>query len=252
MAPESIKVVVVKEVKGKAVLHNYSAPKMDDSDEYVFDDIILDEQTLATLDKQERNFLGENSHTTSTSASEPVNKRFKTNNGWTPGPGGNISLGVDDDEMPEISLKHDGSYGVGTPVNALTVSLSKLAARKSERSVPPNNYSGTFDHLDFSRGLTLPQNMLSGGSTSRQPLYASNRQKHTLNSGNFGTTSFHRSEPTVNNDGASTYNLPDQMLELQKKLDEVGIRLTFLYVLGVLKYIPNIMSSCAKKTPRYK
>ena len=227
---------------------------MDDSDEYVFDDIILDEQTLATLDQQERNFLGESSHATSASASEPVNKRFKTNNGWTPGPGANI---IDYDEMPEISLQRDGSYGVGNPVNALTVSMSKLAEPKSDRSVSSDNYPVTFDHLEtgFSRGLTRVQSTLSGCSTSRQPLCTNNRQKHTSTSDNPKTTSFRRSELTINNHGASTHN-PSQIqahiLELQKKLDEVGIRLTFLYISGLLKYIPNIMSSCAKKTPRCK
>lgn len=225
---------------------------MDDSDEYdVFDDIIFDEQTLATLDRQERKFLGESSHATSTSASasEPVNKRAKTNIGWTPGPGANI----DYDEMPEISLQRDGSYGVGNPVNALTVTMSKLAEQKSEHSVS-DNYPVTFG-TDLLRGHTLAQNRLSGPSTSRRPLYTNNHQMHTSNSGNFKTTSFRRIEPTVNNVGASTTNprqLQNQILELQKKLDEVGIRLIFLYVLGVLKYIPNIMSSCAKKTPRYK
>jgi hypothetical protein len=215
----------------------------DDSDEYdVFDDIIFDEQTLATLDQQERKLLGEGSRATSTSASasEPANKRFKTNNGWMPGPGANI----DYDEMPEISLQRDGSYGVGNPVNALTVSMSKLAEQKSERSASSDNYlvtSGT----GFLRGPTLPQNVPPGPSTSRQSLYANNQQKHTSN---------RQIEPTVNNARASTTNsrqLQDQMSKLQKQLDEVGIRLT-LYVLGVLKYIPNIMSSCTKKTPRYK
>ena len=194
---------------------------MDDSDEYVFDDIVLDEQTLATLDQQERQFLGESGHTTSTSTSEPVNKRFKTNNGWKPGP-----TNIDYDEMPEICLQRDGTYGVGNPVNALTVSMSKLAEQKSERSVTSYNYPGHLE-TDFLRGVALPQNMLSGPSTSRLPLYANSRQKHSLNSGNSKTTSFRRTEPTVNNIEASTANsrhLPDQMLELQKKLDEVGIQ----------------------------
>lgn len=199
---------------------------MDDSDEYVFDDIILDEQTLANLDQQERQFLGESSYTTtSTSASEPVNKRFKTNNGWTPGP-----ANIDYDELPEICLQRDGTYVLGNPVNPLTVSMSKLAEQKSERSASSNNnYPVTIGHLetDFSRGVTLPQNMLSGPSTSRPPLYANNRQKHALNSGNLKTTSFRRTEPTANNVGTSTTNsrqLPDEVLELQKKLDEVGIQ----------------------------
>jgi hypothetical protein len=201
---------------------------MDDSDEYVFDDIILDEQTLATLDKQERQFLGEGSYaTTSTSASEPVNKRFKTNNGWTPGPSN-----IDYDELPEICLQRDGTYVLGNPVNPLTVSMSKLAEQKSERSVSSNNnYPASIGHLetDFSRGVTLSKNMLSGPSTSRPPLYANNRQKHALISGNSNlkTTSFRRTDSTVNNVGASTTNsrqLPDQVLELQKKLDEVGIQ----------------------------
>jgi hypothetical protein len=204
---------------------------MDDSDEYVFDDIILDEKTLATLDQQERKFLGESSN-----ASEPVNKRSKTNNGWAPGPGANMDLGLDYDEMPEISLQRDGSYGVGNPVNALTVSMSKLAERKSEHSVPSDNYTVASGHLEtnFPRGLTLAQNMPSGPSTSRPPLYTNHRQKHLSNNANSRTASFRRSEPTVNNHRTSTSNpsqLQAQMLELQKKLDEVGIRLT-LYVLG--------------------
>jgi hypothetical protein len=149
---------------------------MDDSDEYVFDDIILDEQTLANLDQQERQFLGESSYATSTSASEPVNKKLKTNNGWTPGP-----ANIDYDEMPEICLQRDGTYALGNPVNALTVSMCL-------------------------------------------PLYANNR-------GNSKTTSIRRTEPTVNIVGASTTNpqqLPDQVLELQKKLDEVGIQTHFV------------------------
>lgn len=197
---------------------------MDDSDEYVFDDIILDEQTLATLDQQERQFLGESSRATPTSASEPVNKRFKTNTGWTPGP-----ANIDYDEMPEICLQRDGTYGVGNPVNALTVSMSKPAEQKSERSVSSYNYPVTSGHLetDLLRGVALPQNMLSGPSTARLPLYANNRQKHALNSGISKVTSFHRTEPSVDSVGASTTNprqLPDHMLELQKKLDEVGIQ----------------------------
>ena len=199
---------------------------MDDSDEYAFDDIILDEQTLATLDQQERQFLGESSYaSTSTSASEPVNKRFKTNNGWTPGP-----ANIDYDELPEIYLQRDGTYVLGNPVNPLTVSMSKLAEQKAERSVSSNNnYPVTIGHLDTDllQGVTLPKNMLLGPSTSRQPLYANNRQKYALNSGNLKTTSSRRTQPTVNNVGATTTNsrqLPDQVLELQKKLDEVGIQ----------------------------
>lgn len=135
---------------------------MDDSDEYVFDDIILDEQTLANLDQQERQFLGDSSYATSTSASEPVNKKFKTSNGWTPGP-----ANIDYDEMPEICLQRDGTYALGNPVNR----------------------------------------------------------------GNSKTTSIRRTEPNVNIVGASTTNprqLPDQVLELQKKLDEVGIQTRFV------------------------
>ena len=201
---------------------------MNDSDEYVFDDIILDERTLATLDHQERKFLDESNHVTSTSASEPINKRSKTNNGWAPGPGANIDHGIDYDDMPEISLQRDGSYGVGNPVNALTVSMSKLVERNLERPVLSDNYPVTFGHVetDFLRGLTPAQNMLSGPSTSRQPLYINNRQKHTSNSGSSSMTSFRRDEPTVNNHRASTSNpsqLQGQILELQKKLDEVGI-----------------------------
>ncbi|KAJ7924914.1 hypothetical protein B0H13DRAFT_1976686 [Mycena leptocephala] len=75
-----------------------------DSDDY-FDDIVLDDQTLAVLDSVEQNFL--------TQTVPPPAKRQKTDKGWKPVPAQGRAPVVDDNDLPEISVHGDGTYGLG-------------------------------------------------------------------------------------------------------------------------------------------
>lgn len=87
---------------------------MDDSDDYFTDDIILDEQALAVLDKEEQKFL------TQVVTAPPVTKKQRTDHGWKPGLGTHSATLDDLEDLPEISLHGDGSYAVrgryGLPV----------------------------------------------------------------------------------------------------------------------------------------
>ncbi|KAJ7251529.1 hypothetical protein B0H12DRAFT_1234163 [Mycena haematopus] len=81
---------------------------MDGSDDYFsFDDIVIDEQTLAALESAEQKYL---------SQVPPSAKRQKTDKGWKPAPVQNRAPVVNDNDLPEISLHGDGSYAVrGAP-----------------------------------------------------------------------------------------------------------------------------------------
>ncbi|KAJ7287429.1 hypothetical protein C8J57DRAFT_1460761 [Mycena rebaudengoi] len=83
---------------------------MDDgSDDYLFDEIVLDDQTLAVLDSEEQKFLSQ--------AAPPPPKRQKTDNGWRAVPPQGRATVVDDmDDLPEVSVHGDGSYALrGAP-----------------------------------------------------------------------------------------------------------------------------------------
>lgn len=76
---------------------------MDDSDDYVYDDFVLDEQTLAALDQAEQNYQNSLSKSSGHTA-----KRHKTEEGWKAGLGTNDDF----DDLPEISVRNDGSYSI--------------------------------------------------------------------------------------------------------------------------------------------
>ncbi|KAJ7217952.1 hypothetical protein GGX14DRAFT_598835 [Mycena pura] len=79
---------------------------MDGSDDYFFDDIVLDDTTLAVLDSEERKYLSQ--------AVPPPAKRQKTDTGWKPvvRPGHANAVANDNEDLPEISVGGDGSYTV--------------------------------------------------------------------------------------------------------------------------------------------
>lgn len=85
---------------------------MDDSDDYFNDGFELNDDALAILD------LEENKHNLSTektfaSSTPPPPKRQKTDTGWKPAPVTRSVVPMDDlDDLPEISVKGDGSYGL--------------------------------------------------------------------------------------------------------------------------------------------
>ncbi|KAK7005601.1 hypothetical protein R3P38DRAFT_2556549 [Favolaschia claudopus] len=99
-----------------------------DSDDY-FDDIVLDDQTLAVLDSEERKYL---------SQAPPPPKRQKTDNGWRPAPP--IQLRgpplADDNDLPEISVHGDGSYAVRGGLR------NDASSRSKPQTVPPRAANG--------------------------------------------------------------------------------------------------------------
>jgi len=85
----------------------YLAPFMDDSDDYFDDDLVLDAQTIAILDREEQKFFSQKQHLPPPPV---VTKKQKTRDGWSPGVGSRPREHELDD-LPEISVTADGNYG---------------------------------------------------------------------------------------------------------------------------------------------
>jgi hypothetical protein len=198
---------------------------MDDSDDYP-DDFIFDEQTLAILDQEEQKYL-----TQSTSLA-PVTKKLKTTDGWKPGIGTRTISYDNLDDLPEISLHGDGTYGVEpTGVERSTTGTSLDSAHYHEAN------SAVYQPAPLrlpSVHLSQNQRQLSSHLHTKpiSAIVSSAKRKTSSPSG-----------------APAAHPLEGQMLEYQKKLDEVGFKHQHLNVFG---YQINIISSCAKKTPKYK
>lgn len=187
---------------------------MADSDDYGFDDIVLDDQALALLDQEEQKYLHrpDTPHTIIT----PVvpeghfNKRHKTTTGWTPGIGANISSIDVDDDLPEISLRGDGSYGIGGRMDPQT-DRGQVIHHRNDSMQTITSHSRISDvHASGSRPYT-----------SRQAISPNVRQKPSFHNEN----SRLQERPGHIQGNNDTNLLKAQMMELQKKLDEVGFPL---------------------------
>ncbi|KAF9566680.1 hypothetical protein CPC08DRAFT_78057 [Agrocybe pediades] len=187
---------------------------MDGSDDYIIDDIVLDDQTLAALDQAEQKY--QSSFSQSQFAAPPAIKRQKTNNGWKPGASVNPTL---DDDLPEISLQRDGSYGIGPKSTAVSnevfipgfpprkpVIPSNVASNRPPNVVnhrPVYQQQGSNAHASGSRPLNHRQTSTNGLVLQRQLL-----------------PNGHQSQ-IANNNGGATFELHAQMSELQKKMEEL-------------------------------
>ena len=111
---------------------------MDGSDDYLFDDFVLDEQILAALDQAEKTYQ-DTLPKPGSRLSEPVNKRHKTDTGWTAGLGATNGLDTNDfDDLPEISVLEDGSYSIRSTTKPNSESLPRPKAREVHTiSMPP-------------------------------------------------------------------------------------------------------------------
>ena len=108
----------------------------DDSDDYAIDEIVLDNQTLAVLDQEEQKYFKERSLLASANFTvEPINKRQKTLNGWAPGIGSTSLRGEIYDDLPEISLQGDGSYGIGNGVNPASMAPGVFPANRTTQTL---------------------------------------------------------------------------------------------------------------------
>lgn len=205
---------------------------MDDSDDYP-DDFIFDDQTLAILDQEEQKYL------TQSTSLVPVTKKLKTSAGWKPGIGARTISHDNLDDLPEISLHGDGTYGVEpTGVERSTVGTPLAPAHYHEANsavyqpaeVPPLRFPSV--HLSQNQ-----RQLSSHQHTKPKSAIASSAKRKT-------------SSPSgIMSPAPAAHPLEGQMLEYQKKLDEVGFKHQHFNVFG---YQNNIISSCAKKTPEYK
>ncbi|KAH7912413.1 hypothetical protein BJ138DRAFT_794809 [Hygrophoropsis aurantiaca] len=104
---------------------------MADSDDYFSDDLVLDAQVLAVLDEEESKFK----HTQSPGAGDaPPAKRQKTASGWQSRRNVKRDETLDDmDDLPEISIRNDGTYGVGSSAGQ-PVSSTKVVVESNSQT----------------------------------------------------------------------------------------------------------------------
>lgn len=177
---------------------------MDDSDDYP-DDFIFDEQTLAILDQEEQKYL------TQSSSLVPVTKKLKTSTGWKPGIGARTISHDNLDDLPEISLHGDGTYGVKpTGAKRSTVGSPLAPAHLHEANsavyqpaeVPPLRFPSVH--------LSQNQRQLSSHQHTKPISAIASSAKRTTSSPS-GIMSL----------APAAHPLEGQMLEYQKKLDEL-------------------------------
>lgn len=141
---------------------------MDDFDDYIVDDIVFDDQTLAALDQQEQQYFAEGSNSKS---DEPANKRLKIEQGWSPAPVNQTTI-VEDESLPEISLQGDGTYGLSN----LHPNQTSKQARQGQNVHNLNNAQYATSHVHtpaprLSKLTPLPKHVSSRPPPQR-PLQA--------------------------------------------------------------------------------
>jgi hypothetical protein len=124
-------------------------------DEYGFDDLVLDERTLAVLDATERELVAaipSTSHPRSPAEQQPT-KRLKTNDGWVPlqpqshkrpSPSKGIPksrFSLEDTDLPEITISNGFYSGPGR----FFVGSQQSEPPTSPRALPNNTRGSTAD-----------------------------------------------------------------------------------------------------------
>ena len=179
---------------------------MDDSDEYEFDDFVLDEQTLAVLDRAEQKFQG-----LATPPVEPVNKRHKSDT--RPSLGVNLKYAASDDfdDLPEISVRGDGSYGFR---NIATKPIPVVEPK--QQVVHPVSAGGTSS---------------SSKKQTRQPKVQQGHSNTRLNKSSHKTTPEEVNPNVQGSKSLDFHHLEAQLQQLQKKLDEVRMKFSLPWLL---------------------
>lgn len=147
---------------------------MQDSDDYFTDDIILDDEALAILDEEEQKFTLSTQAQIPTPPSPPA-KRQKTNHDWkTSGGFHRRSDTLDDlEDLPEISVSADGSYGVHARQAASVYRPSNHAASKQpQRNEPAQSSSNNFQNALNQSSIEKP----AAGATVSKRAHPPRRQ----------------------------------------------------------------------------
>jgi hypothetical protein len=124
---------------------------MQGSDDYFDEELVLNDEDLAVLDEEEQKYA--RAITQTRPLVPPPTKRQKTEGGWRPG---HESYQVEDlEDLPEISVQGDGTYGIG---GASLGNTSRLTpAQEPTMIVQPSR-------------LTRGNSRISSGSSSPIPL----------------------------------------------------------------------------------
>jgi hypothetical protein len=86
-------------------------------DDFYADDIVFDDQTLALLDQEEQKFVSQSKDVVT--EDPPPAKRQRTTYNWNPRHNG-LAFVDDSEDLPEISIQSDGSYGLRGTSNGTT------------------------------------------------------------------------------------------------------------------------------------
>lgn len=189
---------------------------MDDSDDYFTDDFVLDDNALAVLDQEEHK------HTLSTQSLAvrhvpPPPKRQKTETGWRPGLGSRRTETLDDlDDLPEISVQGDGSYGLHAR-HAAIVSGTKTKVRSAGQPQPRSSSNTRNPLIRTASSSSLPSQQRRSPSVHppRPP------QRHASNTASSHSASI---APTTQSQSSypSTSSLSEgQLEELRRQMEEV-------------------------------
>ena len=193
---------------------------MSDYDKYFTDDIVFDDQTLAAIDHEEQKYLTQRGI-----------KRRKVGDGWKPQPG------EEGEDLPEVSLQVDGSYGIRS-------TITTAESRNQPPTVIPYHRS-----IKQPASVTYERVVQSGTAPRPTALNASSHFHSDTRTGLSFTSqaaSFSVPKPTTNgppqvctsvtapslqahNESPPHLKLQKHVEALQKKLEEVTFCLSFEY-----------------------
>jgi hypothetical protein len=193
---------------------------MDGSDDYFTDDILFDEETLSVLDNAEQKYL---THTAA--SSRPPTKRQRTESGWNPGLGNRYESQDEIEDLPEISLRNDGSYGITSEIATTHTDIAKYAARPTalrystvvSQSVQPDSRTLCFSEVQ------PPTQDRTPSLSQRRPVIV---QQPQVSSGNgHGPSRASSLVPPSTSTSPSvvgkSHLLQEQLEELRQQLDKV-------------------------------
>jgi hypothetical protein len=194
---------------------------MDGSDDYFTDDIVFDEEALAVLDSEEQKYL-----TQTVVSARPPTKRQRTESGWNPGLGNRFGSQDEIEDLPEISLRDDGSYRVTPAVSEIATSHVNVAPAKKSvtrpsalrystviaQSVQPTSYNLSVSEVQpptHSRATSLSQ---------RQPNVI---QQPQVPNRNIRGSVFHPRASSLAPPSTSSPTAAGQSHRLQEKVEEL-------------------------------
>ncbi|KAK2463205.1 hypothetical protein APHAL10511_004860 [Amanita phalloides] len=167
---------------------------MDDIDDFIVDDITLDDETLALLDEEEQKYL--RTQNNELIDAPPVSKKRKLDSGWRSG-----HPDPDDfEDLPEISVQRDGTYDVRDVVNT-SVSTPRDLLNVS--------------NVDNSSGSTTRPTTAAAPSTTQQQLRDSTRAEYVPEIAP-------RTSSPYSREVGQNIHLEHQLQLLQRKFHEVS------------------------------